>query len=663
VASIPNWVVFLLVNGLALYSSYCFAGYLLRRNSQTSLTLVASGIIYFVHLTLVVLVLGVVVRKLDVVTVTGFNVLLSLALIYYFRSYCQSLCQPIKGFFCSLIAQRDIFTLLVLSLFVIQVLVLLFKVVWLPPHVWDVFNYHLPPAVEWYQQEHIPAVIDSPVGRVNGATLGITVLSYWFFIFFRDDFLVELPSLLWALMLVPVSYAVLRQSAVSQSWSIKFAVVIFFLPIVLMQAVTVKDHLGLNISFVAGLIFLVSYLVRKDRCFLFVAAMAFGLSLGYKIAAPIHVLVAALVFLFVLYGQDKQQFLDKVQRAALVRNMLIAFVISLLIGGYWYVKNFFVYGRLQGAYGLKEVAADNASVQVLPHAAGALETVASKLSNVDFFVANIKNFFPRVFDYQALYGTDLVGISGYGPQFAAFGLLALIITLAAFFNKHLRSQPVFLFAAAGLVLFFVYMFLNFNANSYRILSFLPMIFIAYAGILLHQGGFFQNKFSSLVINLIITVSIVWNLVTILPPQYTNLQRLKEFSTMDAGYRTSAAFTKWFIVHRPNFYRLLHNFSAEEPIAYVSQRGINFPGEVSEDTWTYPYYDKNWQRRLSYIRQKDYLDCNKKRVCTVKPELKSMLSNKGISLLSSCKVNFCLKIRDKDFFEMAPGFYYVRGMKQ
>jgi len=660
VTSIPNWIVFILVNGLALYSSSCLAGYLLRRNTQASLALVASGIIYFVHLTLVVLVLGVIVSKLNVVTVSGLNVLVSLTLINYFRRYCQSFWRPIKSFFCSLIAQRDIFTLLVIFLFIVQALILLLKVVWLPPHVWDVFNYHLSPAVEWYQLEKIPAVIDSPVGRINGATLGITVLSYWFFIFFRDDFLVELPSLLWALMLVPVSYALLRQSSVSQSWSMKFAIVIFFLPIVLMQAVTVKDHLGLNVSFVAGLLFLVAYLMRKDRCFLFVAAMALGLSLGYKIAAPIHVLVAALMFVILLYMQDKQQFLDKLQRIALVKNILIAFVVSFSIGGYWYVKNLIVYGRLHGAYGLKEVSATAAPLQENSQAVGAFEAVVSKASDVDFFVANIKNFLPRVFDYQGYYGTDLVHISGFGPQFSAFGLAAILMVFAALFNKRLRTQPIFLLGATGVILFTVYMVLNFNVNSYRILSFMPMIMIVYAGVMLHQGGLLKEKISGITINVMLLVSIVWCLIQIMPPQYTNLQRLKEFVSMDSAYRTSATFTKWFSVHRPTFYQLLHAFPAQEPIAYISKRGKNFPREVMEDTWSYPYYDRNWRRKLTYVRQPDYLDCNKQHVCTVKPELKKLLSEKRVALLSSCKVNRCLKILDSEFFEMAPGFYYFRA---
>ena len=532
---------------------------------------------------------------------------------------------------------------------------LLFKVVWLPPHIWDVFVYHLPPAVQWYQQGYIPPVLDTTVNRINGAPLGMTVLAYWFFIFFRDDALVELPMLLWALLLVPVSFAVLRQSGVSRPWALKFAVLIFFIPIVLLQAVTVKDHLGLNVGLVAGLLFLAEFIKTRQHNLLLLAAVAFGLMLGYKVAAPVHILVALAVFCGLLWFRQRELLLDPSQRRALIKTASLSAVLVFIIGGYWYVRNVWFFGRLQGAYGLKMTAAG----EYLARDAGAVDAFMHKAGQTNNIQSNIIEFLPRVFDYQNYYTADLIGISGYGPQFAAFGLLALVVAITAFFNKGLRQQPVFLLSSVAVLLFGVMMFINYNANSYRILSFFPMILIAYAGIQLYQRGWLARGGASLAVNGAVLLSVLWCGMMFLPPQMTNLMRFHEFVTLDAADRTTANYTRWFVSPRPDFYHLLGEIPDDEPIAYIGYRDRLFPYESKADTWSYLYVDRHWRRRIYSLHLPEYFDC-KDTVCVVKPNLKSFMQTRRISLLSSCKINHCLTIRDEDFFELMPGFYYYRG---
>jgi len=655
--AILNVLVFLLVNGLVLYSGWCLANYLLRDNPALPLRIVATGILSFVHVTLVVLFLGVIVRTLNVWSVPLLSLIVSALILWWCRTCRQPFVQPVRLALAQTFAGRDYALYAIVALFVIQVIVLLFKVIWLPPHVWDVFVYHLPPAVQWYQQGYIPPVLDSTVNRINGAPLGMTVLAYWFFIFFRDDMLVEMPMLLWALLLVPVSFAVLRQSGVSRTWALKFSVLIFFTPIVLMQAVTVKDHLGLNIGLVAGLLFLSEFIKTRQYNLLLLAASAFGLMLGYKVAAPVHILVALMVFCGFLWFRQRDVLLVQQQRRTLFKSVGLSAVLVVLIGGYWYVRNLLVYGRLQGAYGLELTAAG----EHLARDAGAIDAVIQKIERTHNIQSNIVEFLPRVFDYQNYYSADLVGISGFGPQFAAFGLLALVVAIAAFFNKGLRQQPVFLLSSVAVLLFGVLMFINYNSNSYRILSFFPMILIAYAGVQLHQRGWLVRGGTSVAVDGALLLSILWCGAMFLPPQMTNFMRFHEFITLDAADRTSANYTRWFVSPRPNFYRLLSEIPVNEPIAYIGYRGRLFPHESEADTWSYLYVDRHWRRRIYSLHLPEYFDC-KNRVCEVKPVLKSFMQTNRISLLSSCKLNHCLVIRDADFFELMPGFYYYRGVQ-
>jgi hypothetical protein len=648
--------VFLLVNALVVFSSWCLANYLLEDKQSLSLRVVATGILSFVHATLVVLLLGVVLRYLNALSVPVLSLLVSTAILYFTRAYRQPFLSPAGRAVADTFSARDYFLYLVSCLFIVQIIVLLFKVVWLPPHIWDVFVYHLPPAVEWFQQGYIPPVLDTSVGRINGAPLGMTVLAYWFFIFFGDDVLVEMPMLLWALLLVPVSIAVLRQSGLTRPWSLKFAVLIFFLPIVIMQAVTVKDHLGLNVGLLAGLLFLAEFLKTGKTRLLLIAAAAFGLMLGYKIAAPMHILMALLVFSMLLWFRQRSFFTEIEQRLKLAKTTVLSALIVLAVGGYWYVRNLLFFGRLHGTYGTSL----SESGENLAKDGGAIDAALNIFAHSGLLRRNLAELLPRFFDYQFAYGADLVGISGYGPQFAAFGLLALVAAIGAFFSTRLRQQPIFLFSSVAILLFVALMFVNFNSNSYRILSFFPMVLIAFAGVQLFHNGFLDQKWPRRLTNNLIVLSIAWSFLTLLPPLYTNLLRLNEFVSLDQESRTSANFTSWFIRPRPDFYRLMDIIPVTEPIAHVDYRGSYSNGEATIDTWHYLYMDRQWQRKIHALHLPEYFVCQDDGHCKTRPALKTFLKNNGVSLLSSCKANRCLNIEDETLLEIMPGLYYFLG---
>ena len=654
-----NGIIFLLVNGIVVFSCWQLSNFLLRKQPSLSLHVVATIILSFAHVTVVVLLLGVVFRFLNAWSVPLLSVLMSTLTLWLSRKWQQQFLHPGGQALSEMFSGRDYFLVIIAALFILQALVLLLKVIWLPPHIWDVFVYHLPPAVEWYQQGFIPPVLDTSVARINGAPLGMTLLAYWFFIFFRDDFLVEMPMLLWALSLMPVSIAVMRQSGVSRSWSFKFAVLIFFLPIVLMQGVTNKDHLGLNIGLIAGLLFLAEFIKHRYYPLLALASTSFGLVLGYKIAAPIHVVVALSMFSALLVFRHRSLLFDRQSRQMLLKTIALSALVVCVISGYWYLRNLLVYGQLHGAYGTQLSAAGEA----ITSDSGAVSVALGLFSNSGLFHSNLAGLLPRIFDYTNDYGADLVDISGFGPQFATFGLLALVVAIGAFFSARLRQQPVFLFSSVAVLLFVVLMFVNFNANSYRILSFFPMILIAYAGVLLHCSGWLESKWFSTVTSGVIVLCIAWSGLTLLPPHYTNLQRLKSFISLDHDSRTSANFTSWFIRPRPSFYRIIDAVPVDEPIAHITDRASYSAGEEGSDTWTYLYMDRHWQRKTHALHLPVYFDCGNKGECLTKPTLKAFLIEKQVSLLSSCKINRCLKIKDDDLIEILPGLYYFMGSER
>lgn len=654
-----NVLSFFLINGLALFASYTASGYFVRNTDAFSLRIVATGVLYFAHMTVSVLFMGVIVAYLTPLSLMAFSAILSLATFFAFKRYRLPFIQPALSGLRELTSSRDIALYLILTLFVIQALVLFAKVIWLPPHIWDVFVYHLPPAAEWYQQQLIPPVLDSNVARINGAPLGMTLLAFWFFSFFQIDTLVELPMLLWALLLVPLSYAIMRQSGVTTVIATKFAVLAFFTPIVLMQAITVKDHLGLNVSFVAGLLFLAAFIQKREPRFILIAFISFGLTIGYKIAAPIFIIIALTVFLILLYSRHREWFTQPTKRLTLIKTGLISGLLTLLIGGYWYIRNLVIFNDLKGAYGASRLA----SGEFKAATEGALSTVSSKLSSFNLFTKNIQDLFYRLFEHRNMYGADLVDISGFGMQFVIFGIPAFIIAMIALFTPKLRHTPVFLITTTATILLIILFFINYNIHSYRILSFLPMVMIAYAGILTFQYINFSNIKFKYALDILLLVPILWSLVFLLPPQYTNLRLLKQFVTLNQEDRTTANYTRWFQISRPNFHKHLSYFSENESIAFIESKVKRHPSEELSDIWIYQYYGQNWKRNVFLFNYKDSFNCKNNISCEPLTEFMTKLDANNIHLISTCKTSWCFKITDKRFIELAPGFYfYISGKK-
>jgi len=479
----------------------------------------------------------------------------------------------------------------------------------------------------------------------------MTLLNFWFFIFLRDDMLVELPQFLWALLLVPVTYTILRQSGLERGWSFKFAVAVFFVPAVATEAVTTQDHLGLNIAFCAALLFVANFLRTWRHGHLLMAAVAFGLLFGYKLSAPLYPLVTLCVLAYLVFANHRAQIAERGTQLALARTTLVSLAIVVAIGGYWILRNLILYGKLQGTYGLAGIHA--ASI-------GAVEAVTHYI-RVPYLVKNLQAFFPRVFDSKDLaYGADLPDISGFGPQFAAFGLIGMVVAVTSPFVGKLRAREENLYAYTAVLLLIGYFILYFSRNNYRLFSFFPMLMIPFAAIVFNRGGLFQHRYASRIIGGVLIASTAWCFLLLAPPQYTNLLQLKEFVTADADLRTSGRFTYWFVYERPNFYRLLGHMPVDQPVAVIAQTKPGVGPEAEVEVWAYPYYDRHWQRRLSFLDRDRNLDCDERRRCTPKDTLRRELAARKISLVSLCQRNDCFTLKAPDFFELVPGFYWYTG---
>lgn len=674
-------ISFISINIIVGLAAFYFA-YGLFKNDSISRILLIGALLYFSQITMSVLVLGVITCELRASTLYLLNLAIAMLALPIVVSYRLI---PIKNLLCGVkntYAESDWTARLLLFLFSLAFVLLLLKLWYFPPHVWDVFMYHLTPAVEWYQQERIIRDLPHVQPHISQQALGMTLLNFWYFVFLGRDTLVGLPQVLFSGLVVLTAYGFLRDTTRDISLSVKFSIVIFFIPFLLMQADTAKDHIGLSAGFFAGVFFLWKLLDCGRVKYLFPASLAFGLMAGFKMGAIAQLPIAAGLFLlyWIWNGRVRKKLgnQDDFSLKKLLIPAVLALVPILLLAGYWYLpqaKPVMTPSASSASPPKAYVAQTNTKKDSFkPKVKPATKAIEPKQppspikSQINLFFQNattgtLKNnsiqIIPRIFDYRADYTTDLIGISGYGPQFAAFGIPVFLYLFVSLISGKFLRDNVLLVPAAALFVFIFYFFTYYNLNSYRLLSFMPFMLIPSAGYLVYKHGFHESLMSGWTINMLLVFCSLWSFaLTILPHYETNLLRLREFVSLPLDLRTSARYTNHYR-ETPSLYLQIENIPSAEPMAYISSRKqLNAFGKWSE-TWTYPLYDPTWKRKLYSLQQEQYLDC-KQDVCRSRPALKQFLQKNGVFLITTCRTNWCFTVDDEAFVELARGLYYYQG---
>ncbi|RMH21506.1 MAG: hypothetical protein D6698_02695, partial [Gammaproteobacteria bacterium] len=449
-----NWGGFVLINTIMLVSSYCLASRLGQRLSFPALV-AASILLYLVQAILSVLLFGVAFKTLNAVTLGVFNGALSIVLLAVFWRYRRPFYTSLGHGMNRLLAEKDRWLYVFLGLLILQVLLNLVKAFVLPVHVWDSFTYHASPAPMWYQLGQIPLQLDVPVTRINGKALGITVLMYWYFIFLKDSVLVNLPQTVMSIVLILVTFAACRQCGVSRGWSLKISTLIYFLPVVLLHSVTTQDHLSINTAFLCALFFMREWAKKGGKGNLLLAGVAIGLMMQFKINAVIYFPILGLAFLYLLWEREKS--VRKVfSLKRLGRPVAVLGVVAITVGGYWYGKNLYVYGDVfgrlfapgeRGVYEVYEPIPDKGNQGVLTNLSGGQKSLrvqenavsssgaARRFVKTSKFVENLRNFPGRILDARYMFEPDISSVSGFGPQFFIFGLVALVAVIFSLLKR------------------------------------------------------------------------------------------------------------------------------------------------------------------------------------------------------------------------------------
>ena len=154
--------LFMMLNMVMAFSAYLLAYHFLKKPGFAE-QLVTAFLIFAVQVTFSLLFLGIILQNLGVFAVLTMNLGISIIILVALRKEIKNSLGNFGSkslrFIKFLAGSKDYFLYIFLILFVIQISILIIKIYYLPPHVSDSLNYHLPPVVEWVQQEKIPLLI------------------------------------------------------------------------------------------------------------------------------------------------------------------------------------------------------------------------------------------------------------------------------------------------------------------------------------------------------------------------------------------------------------------------------------------------------------------------------------------------------------------------
>ena len=338
--------------------------------------LVTAFLLYLSQVTVTVLFAGVVLRNLGFFPLIALNITISLGALVLLRKIIKDAAADFfhrcRAAFSYVLKTKDILLYIILFLFLSQLILILVKIYFLPPHVWDVFAYHLQPAAEWLQKNMITDYIDTPVVRLNRNPMGLKLFYLWIVKFLNDIAWLEIPQFLFGLLSLLSAYALMLKMNIKKNSALKYAVLIYFIPLILIESRTCQDHLALLGAMLMAALYAVNVFYHKEYSQLVFLGMTCGLVLGIKISG-LHIIIVLLLALLLSgkfkwsavrdffsaaghatnqepvnipgtsggYKEKMYLFRAQVRRFSKTNTfpLVLGVIFALALGGYWYIRN------------------------------------------------------------------------------------------------------------------------------------------------------------------------------------------------------------------------------------------------------------------------------------------------------------------------------------
>ena len=260
------------------------------------------------------------------------------------------------------VIKNDLILFLIFILFFISVCWIVFLGYLFPSYTWDALWYHLPIAGYIMQNGAIQEVPNNSFidQFINIFPKNIELFFIWNIIFLKNDIIADLSQFLFTIAGVFSIYSVAVKLNINKRHAIYSSLLFFFTPIIILQSTTNYVDVAVSALFLMAVNFLMSQdinteeemiYLRKRKLLTVMAGLATGLLLGSKGSGPLFVGIISAVFIIQEFIWRFKSFdpgkitAIKIAIKSLKFYLNFFFIPLILMGGYWYIKNWISYGN------------------------------------------------------------------------------------------------------------------------------------------------------------------------------------------------------------------------------------------------------------------------------------------------------------------------------
>ncbi|MBI4688598.1 MAG: hypothetical protein HY756_12635 [Nitrospirae bacterium] len=502
--TIFNIASYILINSLLFSSWHIF---LFRKRSRLSFVdrLTGSFVLGLAQIIATEMLLGALFKRLYAMPLFLLNFFISISMLVFVSlqngilkdSYTEVKDEATR--FLNLI-KADFILLCIFGFFVISILWMIFLGYLFPSYTWDALWYHLP--IIGYimqggaiQENPTPSLIDL---FINIFPKNMELFFLWNTIFLESDIISDLSQLLFAIAGVLAVYSISIKIKIKEEYALYSSLLFFFTPIITLQSTTNYIDVAISSLFLIAVNFLMYDKTANSRTVTLLLGLTTGILFGSKGSGPLFVGVLS----FAVIAREAIRRLSifnvmpsdyKVRGVGFYMKYFLA--PAVLMGGYWYVKNWLLYGNP-----VYPMEVSFLGVKLFKGLFGGIIDPEPNVFNSLSSIGKLIYVWQEKVQYY-LYDSRL---SGFGPMWFILFLPAIIfflfyalknkrhdflffgVLLTATFIIHLRNwntRYVIFIVALGAVSFgFVIDYLGKKGRAINILALLLVVYTFFASI-------------------------------------------------------------------------------------------------------------------------------------------------------------------------------------
>lgn len=374
-----NTVAYIIIN-LLLFSSWHL--FLFRKRAVISFPdrIIGAFILGLSQIIVTELLLGALFKQLFALPLFSINILVSSGVsIVSFVSYRKGgsnstlndislVLKEFKGVIVDFwkLLKNDFILSCIFCLTVLSICWMVFLGYLFPSYTWDALWYHLPMIGYIMQEGAIREIANHWFINqwINMFPKNIELIFLWNIIFLDSDVIVDLSQLIFTVVGIVSLYSICRKLRIKRNYAVYSSLLFIFTPITILQSTTNYVDVAIAVLFIISVNFIITHrtelqhnnktecVLKEQRVYsLCLAGLATGMLLGSKSSGPLFVGILSAVIL--IQGIQERSFSfkavimnkDQVLTNSVKMYILYFLVPVVLLGGYWYMKNWILNGN------------------------------------------------------------------------------------------------------------------------------------------------------------------------------------------------------------------------------------------------------------------------------------------------------------------------------